>query len=120
MRGPMKYTNRTRTGWTAELLVMFVSDFLLATMLCLALWFFQLKPAQAAALRAKEGALQAKETAFLNCLAEKNQCSELKDKIQAENGEINAKLKEALVGWARCIRSKNAPNAQEKPKGNNP
>src|SRR5947209_112060 len=102
MRGPMKYTNRTRTGWTAELLVMFVSGFLLATMLWLALWFFQLKPAQAAALRAQESGLQAKESALVNCVAAKDQCNELKDKIRAENGEIKAKLKEALLGWGRC------------------
>ena len=119
MKYPMRYKNSSRTGWTAELLVMFVSGFLLASMLWLALWFFQLKAAQAAALRAKESALQTKQTALLNCVTEKNQCRELKERIQAENGEINAKLNEALLGWGRCIRGKNAP-VQEKPKGNTP
>ena len=108
------------TGWGAELLVVFISGFLLATMLWLGVWFFGARPGQAAAVRAKEAALREKETALLNCVAAKDQCNELKAKIQAENGEINAKLKEALLGWGRCIRSKNVPEAQQKAKPNAP
>ncbi len=93
------------TGWGVELLIVFVSGFLVATMLWLGLWFFWTKPAQGAALEVKEAAFQAKESALLNCVAAKNQCDE---------------LKEALLGWGRCIRGKNAPEAQQKPKGNTP
>jgi len=92
---------------------MFIFGFLLATMLWLGLWFYHQRPAQAAALGAKEAAL-------LNCVAAKDQCSELKARIQAENREINAKLKQAVLAWGRCIRSKNAPEAQEKPKPSAP
>lgn len=102
-----------RSGWAAELLAMFILGFLLATALGLGLWFFRTKPAHAAALEAKETALQ-------NCLAAKDKCSKVKDKLQAENKEIDAKLKEALKGWGSCIRSKTAPEGQEKPKPNTP
>jgi len=89
-------------------------------MLWLGLWFFWTKPAQGAALEVKEAAFQAKESALLNCVAAKNQCDELKDRDQAENQQLDSKLKEALLGWGRCIRGKNAPEAQQKPKGNTP
>ena len=120
MRGSVKYSSSSGMGWDAELLAVFVSGILVATILWLALWFLRARPAQAVALQAKESALQAKEAALLNCVAAKDQCTELKDKIQTANGEINAKLKETLVGWGRCIRSKNAPDTQEKPKPNGP
>ncbi len=93
----------------AELLVMFVSGFLLAT----GSMVLPAETGPSRALRVQESGLQAKESALVNCVAAKDQCNELKDKIQAENGEINAKLKEALLG---CY----TPDAQEKPKGNNP
>jgi hypothetical protein len=119
MRGSL-YSTSSRMGWSAELLAVFVSGFLLATILWLGLWSFWTRPAQAVALRAKEAALRAKETALLNCVAAKDQCNELRAKIQGENGEINVKLKEALLGWGRCIRGKNVPDAQEKPSPNPP
>jgi uncharacterized protein HemX len=97
------------TGWGAELFIVFISGFLLATVLWLGLWFFWTKPAQAAILQAKEAALMAKETALLNCVAAKDQCDELRDKLQAENKQIDTKLKEALNGWGNCIRSKSTP-----------
>ncbi len=102
------------------MLAVFVSGFVLATILWLGLWFFWTGPAQVAALWAKEGALRAKETALLNCVAAKDQCNEFRAKIQAENEENKAKLKEALLGWGRCIRGKNVPDAQEKPSPNPP
>ena len=108
------------TGWGAELLVVFISGFLLATMLWFGVWFFGARPGQAAAVRAKEAALREKESALLNCVAAKNQCDELKDRVQAENQQLDAKLKEALLGWGRCIKSKNAPETQEKAKPDAP
>lgn len=120
MRTPMKYTDSSRTGWGAELLAMFVFGFLLATMLWLGLWFFWMRPAQAAALQAKEGALRAKESALLNCVAAKDQCNELNDKLQAENKQIDTRFKEALKRWGSCIRGKTAPETLEKPKPNPP
>lgn len=104
MKGRMKYMSSA--GWTAELLVVFVSGFVAATMLWLGLWFLQAKPAHAAALQAKETALQ-------KCAAAKEQCTDLKGKIQGENEEINRKLEEALAGWGRCIRSKEEPKRDE-------
>jgi hypothetical protein len=94
------------SGWGAELLIVFISGFLLATVLWLGLWFLLARPVQAAAVREKE-------TALLSCVATKDQSSELKDKVQAENKQLDAKLKEALLGWGRCIRSKNIPQPQE-------
>ncbi len=108
--GRRKYASSSRPGWAVELLAMFVFGFLLATMLWLGLWFFQTKPAHAAAL-------EANKTALRNCVAAKDDCSKLKDKLQAENKETDAKLKEAVKGWGSCIRSK---NAQQTPGGNTP
>jgi hypothetical protein len=101
--------SKSRTGWTAELLVVFASGCLLATMLWLGLWFFWIRPAEAAASSAKDAALHEKEVALVTCVAAKDQCNQLKNKIQAENKKIDAKLKEALLGWGGCIRSKTHP-----------
>jgi hypothetical protein len=120
MRGAVKYSSRSGMGWGAELLAVFVSGFLVATILWLGLWFFRGRTAQSDAARTKEAALQAKETVLVNCVAAKNQCNELKDRVQAENQQLDAKLKEALLGWGRCIKSKNAPEPSGKPKPNAP
>lgn len=120
MRGSVKYSSSFGMGWGAELLAVFVSGFLVATILCLGLWLFLLRPAQSAAARTNEAALREKETALLNCAALRNQCDELRDKVQAENQQLDAKRKEALVGWGRCIKSKNVPEAQGKPNPNAP
>ncbi len=108
------------TGWGAELLVAFISGILLATVLWLGLWFFLARPVQAAAVRAKEAAVREKETTLLSCVAAKDQSNELKDKIQAENKQLDAKLKEVLIGWGRCIKGKNPSPRQEKPNPNSP
>ncbi len=76
-----------------------ILGFVLATLLWLGLWFFQAKPAQAAALQAQEKELH-------TCLAEKELCSQRSKKLENENQEISAKLEDALAGWGRCIRSK--------------
>jgi len=98
-----------RTGWAVELHAVFACGFLLATMLWLGLWFFWIKPAEAAALHTKDTALREKEAALVNCMAAKDQCNQLKNNIQSTNKEIDAKLKEALLGWGGCIRSKTFP-----------
>jgi len=110
----------SRTGWGVELLVVFIVGFLLSTMLWLGVWFFGARQGQVAAVRAREAAFQEKEAALLNCVAAKDQSNELKDKIQAENKLLDAKLKEAQIGWGRCIRGKNVPEAQDKAKPNTP
>jgi len=108
------------TGWGAELLAVFISGFLLATMLWLGVWFFGARQGQEAEVRAREAAVREKETALLNCVAAKDQCIQQKANLQAENGEINAKLKEALLGWGRCIRGRNSPETPEIAKPNAP
>ena len=86
-------------GWCrmgTELPVMFVFGFLVATILWLGLWFLWARPAEAAALRVKDAALQVreaavrdKETVLLNCVAAKDQRDELRDKLQAENQQLD-------------------------------
>lgn len=85
--------------WTKELLVMFVVGLVLATILWLGLWLLSVKPAQAIAL-------QAQKTALEKCLAEKDLCSQVKAKLEADNKVISRRLDEARAGWGRCIRSK--------------
>src|SRR5712692_6950460 len=108
------------TGWGVELLIVFVSGFLVATMLWLGLWFFWTKPAQGAALEVKEAALQAKESALLNCVAAKNQCDELKDRIQAENQQLDSKLKEAFIGPRALHPGQECPRGSGKTKRKRP
>src|SRR5215510_1992343 len=98
-------------GWGAELGIVFASGFLLATFLWLGLWFFVARPVQPNAARQTETVLRERETALEHCAAARNECSELNGKIQAENQRVEAKLKEALVGWGRCIRSQGRPEA---------
>ncbi len=116
----LKYRASSGAGWRAELVATFVFGFLLATILWLGLWLLQLRPARAAAFQEKEAALRAKEAALQNCVAAEDQCASLKDSLQAENKETNAKLKEALIGWGRCIKGKNSSPRQEKPSPNSP
>ena len=99
------YFSSGRT-WAAELWVMFVLGFVLATLLWLGLWFFETRPAQAAALEAQGSALQ-------NCLAEKQSCSQQREKLESENQEIAKKRDQALAGWGRCIRGESAAPAEQ-------
>ena len=108
-----------RTGWGAELLAVFVCGFLLASMLWLGIWFFWTRPTQAAALGAKETALEAKGAALRDRVAAKEQCGQLLQSLQSESKQLDAKLNEALTGWGRCIKSKASP-AEENPKPNTP
>ena len=96
MSGSVKYASRAGAGWGTELPVMFVFGFLVATILWRGLWFLWARPAEAAALRVKDAALQVreaavrdKETVLLNCAAAKDQRDELRDKLQAENQQLD-------------------------------
>ena len=115
-----KYKSSSGAGWRAELVATFLFGFSLATVLWLALWLIQLRPARAAAFREKEGALRAKEAALQNCVAAADQCGRLKDSLQAGNKQLDAKVKEALLGWGRCIHNKDVPEPQEKAKPRTP
>lgn len=92
-------------SWGTELLVVFLGGFLLASLIAMGGWYFVLRPGHEAALRVKEAALKEKEVALIHCAAAKDQCHEAREKLQAENGEINTKLQDALRGWGRCLRS---------------
>ncbi len=116
----MKYKSSSGAGWRAELVATFIFGFSLATILWLALWLIQLRPARAAAFQEKEAALRAKEAALQNCVAAADQCGRLKDSLQAGNKQLDAKLKEALLGWGRCIHNKDVPEPQEKAKPRTP
>ena len=100
------------TGWGAELLVVFISGFLLATILWLALWLLWTRPGRGALFQEKEAALRAKESALQNCLAAKDQSEQSKNNLLAQNSEIEAKLKNALIGWGRCIKGKTQSSPQ--------
>ena len=101
---PKEFRYITSAGWwTGELIAMFVVGLTLASMLWLGLWFLHVRPVQAAAL-------QAQKTALEQCLAEKDLCNQVKNKLGAENKEISRRLDEARVGWGRCIRSKSTPD----------
>jgi hypothetical protein len=95
-------------SWGTELLVVFLGGFLLAGLLAAGGWYLVLQPRHEAALRTKEAALKEKEAALIHCTAAKDQCHELREKLQAENSEINSKLEDALRGWGRCLRSQGA------------
>jgi uncharacterized membrane protein YccC len=97
------------SGWAGELFVMFLFGFVLASMVWLGLWFIQAKPAHTAALEVKEAALEAKSAALEQCLGANQELNALRDRAQADNEELSAKLEKALAGWGRCIRSKQEP-----------
>ncbi len=115
----VKYKSSSGAGWRVELGNL-CFRLLACDILWLALWLIQLRPARAVAFQEKEAALRAKEAALQNCVAAADQCGRLKDSLQAENKETNAKLKEALIGWGRCIKGKNSSPRQEKPSPNSP
>ena len=116
----MKYKSSSGAGWRVELVATFIFGFSLATIIWLALWLIQLRPARAAVFQEKEAALRTKEATLRNCVAAKDQYERLHGRLQSENEQLDDKLKEALKGWGNCIRSKSAPEAQEKPKPNTP
>lgn len=96
MKGRSKYLT-SGGAWITELFLVFVLGFLAATVLWLGLWFFQTRPAQAAAVQEKESALE-------KCLAATELCDQTKAKFRTEKEELDRKLKQALAGWGRCIR----------------
>ena len=88
--------------WTGELVLMLVAGFVLATLLWVGLWFLHLKPDQALVLQEQMAAVE-------RCLAEKESWHQEEQRLKAENREISRRLNQARAGWARCIRSKSAP-----------
>ncbi len=60
------------TGWGAELVIVYISGFLLATMLGLGLWFIW-APGRAAAFQEKEATWRAKVAALEKCVAAEDQ-----------------------------------------------
>ena len=101
----MEYKYMTdANGWSKELVTVFFSGFVVATLLWLGLWFFQAKPTQAAVWEAQESALQI-------CLAEKQAVTSARTKLEADNEALTRRLKDASLGWGRCLRDKNGEQA---------
>lgn len=104
--------------WTAELFLMFVCGFALASLFWVAVWFFHSRPAHA-------DALQEQETALEKCTAQTREFDDMRNKILAEKEavsrrleESDRKLQEARQGWGRCIRSKRSGDNQNTAAGN--
>lgn len=100
----MKYSRDPRPVWATELTLMFACGFILASVLWLSLWFFNARPSQAMAMTEKESAMAA-------CQAEKDRYRGQVGSLQAESKQLDAKLRDARLGWGRCLRGKEEATA---------
>jgi len=95
----MKYSRDPRPVWFTELLLVFALGFLLSTALWLGLWFFQTRPASAAALDEQETRLAA-------CELQRDELQAQYSTVAEENQQLDGELRDAKLGWGRCIREK--------------
>lgn len=103
----MKYSPDPRPVWATELGLMFGLGFLLASVLWLSLWFFRAQPSQAAVIDEKESELSV-------CQVERQRFREQAEQAQSDRERVSRQLRDAQIGWGRCLREKNAePGATE-------
>jgi hypothetical protein len=94
----MKYRD-PKPSWATELAVVFVMGFLLASAVWLGAWFLYARPVQAAQQSETESALAACQTA--------RDTFELHlQEARAASQQTEVKLRDAMLGWGRCIRGK--------------
>ncbi len=96
----MRYSRDPRPIWFTELLLVFALGFLLSTALWLGLWYFQARPASAAALDEQETQLAA-------CELERDGLQAQNTAMTEEKEQLDTALRDAKLGWGRCIREKN-------------
>jgi len=95
----MKYSANPKPVWITELTVTFFLGFTLATGLWLGLWFLQARPAQAVAMDEREAELAACQTA-------REELQKSHETIAAAKQQLDTELREAKLGWGRCLREK--------------
>lgn len=100
----MKYSSNPRPVWVTELTLTFFLGFALASGLWLGLWFLQARPAQAAAIDERETELAACQTA-------REALQTRHEEIAAARQQLDTDLREAKLGWGRCIREKSGSTA---------
>ncbi len=99
-----KYLDSPRE-WTYELFLMFVFGFVLATLLWLGVWFLHGRTALAAAQEQKETAVEAATAEKAACLEAKKTIASAKEEADRQLEVTLRQLKEARLGWGRCIRN---------------
>lgn len=96
----MKYSADPKPVWFTELTLVFFIGFALATALWLGLWFLQARPAYASAMDEREAELAA-------CQSAREELQTQHDAVVAARQQLDTELREAKLGWGRCIREKN-------------
>lgn len=92
----MKYHD-PKPFWATELAVVFFLGFLLASALWLGAWFLYARPVQAAQQNETESALAA-------CQVARDGFQQQLEEARAAREQTEVKLREAQLGWGRCIR----------------
>jgi len=101
----MKYHD-PQPFWATELALVFSAGFLLATALWLGAWFLYARPVQAAQQSETETALAA-------CQAARDGFQQQFEQARAAGQQTEGKLRDALLGWGRCIRKEDAAPAPD-------
>jgi hypothetical protein len=100
----MKYHD-PKPFWATELALVFTTGFLLASALWLGAWFLYARPVQAAQQSETESALAI-------CQSARDAMHKELEQVRAASQQAEVKLRDAMLGWGRCIRGKTEP---EKP-----
>ncbi|MFQ5696478.1 MAG: hypothetical protein ACE5HB_10855 [Terriglobia bacterium] len=94
-------------GWTSELALMFTLGFVAASVFWVGVWVFHQRPTQASAM-------EQQESTVVSCQAENARLQEQARLVATEKTDLSGKLeesnrqlREAQLGWGRCIRSQN-------------
>jgi hypothetical protein len=97
------------TDWAAELYVTFAAGFVVSSLLWLGVYFYQARPAQAGALQAQEVVLEETEADLQQCALEREEYTEANKRLESEKKAIGKELKQARIGWGRCLRGEGRP-----------
>ena len=88
--------------WSRELVVMFTVGFVAATLLWVALWYFQARPAHADILQAQETELQQTQTQLQQCKTEREKLGQTREQLERRVHELDQQLKSARAAHSRC------------------
>lgn len=94
----MKYSSDPKPFWITELMIVFVLGFALASALWLGVWFLHMRPAHAAAMDQRDQQLAYCQTA-------RQQLHTQHEQVLAAKQQLDTELRDAKLGWGRCIRN---------------
>ena len=89
--------------WSRELLAMFITGFVAATLLWVGGGYFQARPAHADAIQAQQSERQQAQSQLQQCTTERDQLRQASEQRERRIRELDQQLKGAWAAYARVV-----------------